>query len=254
MGVRIISPAAALVLVFLSVSYAQDAIFVKSALVGASGTKTTPVDLTVTNQGVKITSKNTPPIVLVDLPYSSISALSYTYAPQSKAWLTPVMGISALMVKGQSHWLVIEPAAGSAQEKTVLRLDKTEYLEVVAALTARSGKHVEMVAPGSTLVDPTVGSHDEDQIVPFPIDQVRTQLKSAMENCYCKVTKSKSGRIECSRRLKPPDSIGGGEGVTAILEAQGQQTQLQIRTAKGLGRNWSSPIYLETLRLLKAAH
>jgi hypothetical protein len=106
---------------------------------------------------------------------------------------------------------------------------------------------VEMLAPGSTQVDPTVGSHDEDRIVPFPVDQVRAALKPAMEHCFCKVGKSKPERLECGRGLRPPDSIGGTEDVTAILEPQGQQTEVKIRTLKGFGKNWSSPIYLETL-------
>jgi hypothetical protein len=164
------------------------------------------------------------------------------------------MGVSALFIKGQSHWLVIETTPGEAKGPTVLRLAKSEYREVVAALTARSGKRVEMLAPGSTLVDPTVGSHDEDQIIPYPIDQVRAALKPAMEHCFCKVSNSKPGRLECTRGVRPPDAIGGSEAVVAILEAQGQQTQVQIKTEKGLGRNWSSPVYLETLRLLQAAH
>jgi hypothetical protein len=111
-----------------------------------------------------------------------------------------------------------------------------------------------MLAHGSTLVDPTVGRHDEDQIVSFPIDQVRAALKPAMEHCFCKVGKSKVERLRCTRGLRPADSIGGGEGVAATLEPQGQRTQVQIRTEKGpFGKNWSSPVYLEMLRVLQAA-
>jgi hypothetical protein len=251
---RIIPRAAGMALVLLSVACAQDAIFDKSALLGAGGAKTTPVDLILSNTAVTVRSKDKTPSVILDLPYSSINNLGYTFVDRGRAWLMPLMGLSALFIKGQSHWLVIESSAGGVNGTTVLRLDKTEYLGVVAALTARSGKRVEMLAPGSTLVDPTVGSHDEDQIMPFPIDQVRGALKPAMEHCFCKVSKSKADRLECSRGLRPPDSIGGGEAVTAILESQGQQTQVQIRTGKGFGKNWSSPIYLETLRILQAAH
>lgn len=251
---RIISRAAGLALLLLNVSSAQDAIFYKSGLVGASGRKTIPVELIISNTGVTVRSKDKTPSVIVELLYSSINNLGYTFVEKGKGWLTPLIGLSALFIKGQSHWLVIESSASADNGKTVLRLDKTEYLDVVAALTARSGKRVEMLAPGSTLVDPTVGSHDEDQIVPFRIDQVRAALKSAMEHCLCKVGTSKVDRVECARGLRPQDSIGGSEVVTAILEPQGQQTQVQIRTAKGLGRNWSSPIYLEMLRTLQAAH
>jgi hypothetical protein len=251
---RIILRAAGLALVLVSVSCGQDAIFDKSALMGASGAKATPVDLILSNAGVTIRTKDPKPSVVLDLPYSSISSLGYTFIDHGKAYLFPLMGISALFIKGHTHWLVVESSAGAGKGTTVLRLDKTEYREVIAALTAKSGKHVEMLAPGNTLVDPTIGSHDEDQIVPFPIDQVRAALKPAMEHCLCKVSKAKPGRVECGRAFRPPDSIGGGETVTAILEPQGQQTQVKIRTAKGMGRNWSSPVYLEMLRTLQAAH
>lgn len=241
-------------LFLLGVSCAQDAIFQKSALVGASGAKTTPVDLVLSNAGVTIRSKDKTPSVILDIPYNTISNLGYSYVDQGKAWLMPVMGISALFIKGHSHWLVIDSSAGAAHMTTVLRLDKAEYRDVVAALTARSGKRVEMLAPGSTLVDPTAGSHDEDEIVPFPIDQVRAALKPAMENCLCRVSKSNAGRLECARDLRPSNAIGGSETVTAILEPQGHQTQVRIRTARGFGKNWSTPIYREMLRILQDAH
>jgi hypothetical protein len=250
---RLIPQVAALALVLSTVSFAQDAIFEKAALLGSGGAKTTPVELVVSNTGVIVRTKDQPTAVVADLPYTSISNLGYAFVDRGRAWLLPVMGPAALFNKGQSHWLVIESNPGTANKPTVLRLDKSEYHEIVAALTARSGKRVEMLAPGSTLIDPTVGSHDEDQIVPFPIDQVRPALKSAMEQCLCKISDSKADRVKCSRRLRPHDSIGGGEYVTATLEAQGQQTQVIIKTQKGLGKNWSSPVFLEMLKTLKAA-
>jgi hypothetical protein len=245
---------ASLALAVTGVSFAQDAIFTKSALVGPSGSKTTPVKLIISNTGVTVQSNDKTPSVIIDLPYSSINNLGYTFTEHGKVFMLPVMGPAALFIKGDSHWLVIEGTTGTSNGKTVLRLDKTEYREVVAALTAKSGKRVEMLAPGSTLVDPTIGSHDEDQMVPFPIDPVGAALKSAMGSCNCKVSTSKVGHMECSRALRPPDSIGGAEVVTAILESQGPQTQVRIRTAKGFGKNWSSPIFREMLRTLQAAH
>jgi hypothetical protein len=247
----IIPRAAALILILVSVSSAQDAVFEKSALMEATGVKTTPVTLIVSNTGVTLQSKDQMPAVILELPYSTINNLGYTFVDRGKAWLFPVMGVSALFIKGQNHWLVIESSAKAGNGPTVLRLDKTEYREVIAALTARSGKRVEMLAPGSTLVDPSVGSHDEDKIVPFPIDQVRAALKPAMERSFCKVHESKGDRVRCSRGLRPPNSIGGGEAVTATLESQGQQTQVIIKTQRGFGKNWSSPIYLEMLRTLQ---
>jgi hypothetical protein len=208
---RILSRAAGLALALMGAAYAQDAVFVKSALVGASGTKVTAVDLIVSNNGVTIRSKDTAPSVILDLPYTSISNLGYTFSDQSRLWLAPLLGVSALFLKGQSHWLVIDSSTGAAKGPTVLRLAKSEYLAVVASLTARSGKRVEMLAPGSTLLDPTAGSHDEDHIVPFPVDQVRPALKSAMEDCYCKASKSKPDRLECTRGLRPPTQLAAAK-------------------------------------------
>jgi hypothetical protein len=251
-AMRAIPRAAYLAFILLSASFAQDAVFEKSELMGASSPKTTSVELVVTNTGVTIRSKGQVPSVIQEIPYSSVNNLGYTFVDRGKSWMIPIMGPSALFIKGQTHWLVIESTAGAAKTSTVLRLDKAEYREVIAALTARSGKRVEMLAPGSTLVDPTIGSHDEDHVVPFPIDQVRAAIKPAMERSFCKVSGSKQDRIQCTRGFRPPNLIGGGEGVTATLEAQGQQTQVLIKTAKGWGKNWSTPVYVEMLRNLQA--
>jgi hypothetical protein len=197
---RIIPRAAGLALVLLGVSCAQDAIFHKAALMGASDAKTAPVDLVTSNTGVTVQSKDNKPSVILDIPFGSVNNLGYAFVDQGKALLFPVMGFAAFFTKGQSHWLVIETSTGAEKGTTVVRLHKSEYHGVIAALTAKSGKRVEMLAPGSTLVDPTIGSHDEDQIVPFPIDQVRTALKPATEHCFCKVNKSKAGRVECAPR------------------------------------------------------
>ena len=117
---RIIPRAAALALVLLGVSCAQDAIFDKSVLMGASGAKAAaPVDLIVSNTGVTIRSKDNTPSVILDLPYSSIRSLGYTFVDQGKVFLFPVMGVPALFLKGQSHWLVIESSAGTGNGTTV---------------------------------------------------------------------------------------------------------------------------------------
>src|SRR5579883_714081 len=116
---RIILRTAGLALALLANSYAQDAIFLDSALVVGSGAKTTPVDLIVTNQGVTIRSKPNAPPVLLDFPYSSISSLGYTYGERGRLWLAPIMGVSALFIKSQSHWLVIETTADGVKKPTV---------------------------------------------------------------------------------------------------------------------------------------
>ena len=80
-----------------------------------------------------------------------------------------------------------------------------------------------------------------------------------MESVGCKVTEANANRIECKRaRLYSQEvSDTGGEKVTCVLEAQGDQTRVRISTGKGfygrLGKkNWSSPIYQEMLKVLQA--
>ncbi len=51
----------------------------------------------------------------------------------------------------------------------------------------------------------------------------------------------------------------GGESVTAVLEAQGDQTRIRITTGKGfygrLGKqSWSMPIFHEMMKRLQQAH
>ena len=207
---RIIRRTAGLALVLLSISWAEQAIFDKSTLIATGGAKPTPVSLIISDVGVTIRSKAKTASVIFDLPYGIINKIRYGYLDQRKASLLPLIGITALFIKGQSHWLVIESTAGSVNDTTVLRLDKTEYRDVLAALNSKSGKDVEMLAPGNTLVDPTIGSHDEDETVPFHIDQVIAALKPAMEQYSCKVGKTKTNRVECHRGLRPPDGVGGG--------------------------------------------
>lgn len=106
-------------------------------MLGASGVKTAPVDLVVSNTGTAIRSKDQAPSVILELPYSSIKNLGYTYVEHGKASLLPILGLSAFFIKGQSHWLVIESDAGPGNRPTVLRWDQTEYREVIADRISR---------------------------------------------------------------------------------------------------------------------
>jgi hypothetical protein len=126
---------------------------------------------------------------------------------------------------------------------------------VILTLNARSGKRVEVLDPTSTLLDPTVGSEDVDEIMPFRIGQVMAALKPAMEGMQCTVGKETSDLIECSRGLRNSGRAGwGGEQVTAVLEALGQKTRVRINTGKRLlARNWSTPIYRELKRRLESS-
>jgi len=59
--------------------------------------------------------------------------------------------------------------------------------------------------------------------------------------------------MECRRRVRMSGRTGwGGERVNAILEASGEKTRVRITTVKGMGRNWSTPIFGEMKRRLES--
>jgi hypothetical protein len=97
-----------------------------------------------------------------------------------------------------------------------------------------------------------------DVVVPFAADKVMAALVPAMESVSCHVTKATSKRIECNR---PRSGYGtktasGGESVTAVLAADGNNTHVHISTGKGFyGRlvkeDWSVPIYEAVMKALE---
>ena len=107
---------------------------------------------------------------------------------------------------------------------------------------------------------PKAGRDDVDEVVPFGIDKVLAALKPAMESQNCNVSESTADRIECKRPRVFANNrqTSGGESVTAVLEAKGDQTQVRITTGLGFyGRlaksNWSTPIYEQLVKRLQEA-
>jgi hypothetical protein len=146
-----------------------------------------------------------------------------------------------------------------AKQLTVLRLDKSEYKNVLAALESNTGKQIATVNAKTSPLNPTAESKDKDEVVPFGTDKVAAALKVAMENEGCKVTEENQGRIECKRPRGASERTGsGGEKITAMLEPRGAQTRVRIQTGKGfygrLGKkNWSTAIYDEMMKTLQKA-
>jgi hypothetical protein len=100
-----------------------------------------------------------------------------------------------------------------------------------------------------------------DEVIPFELTKVVAALKPAMESQNCNVKEASDTRIVCKRpRVSATfrQSGSGGESVTAILEAKGDQTHVRISTGKGyygrLGKqNWSVSIYQQMTKNLKPA-
>jgi hypothetical protein len=57
---------------------------------GASSSKTTSVELVVTNTGVTIRSKGQVSSVVQEIPYSSVNNLGYTFVDRGKSWNGPL--------------------------------------------------------------------------------------------------------------------------------------------------------------------
>jgi hypothetical protein len=102
-------------------------------------------------------------------------------------------------------------------------------------------------------------SSDVDNVVPFEMDKVMAALKPAMESPDCNVKEATANRVECKRpRNTTGDNGCGGESVTAVLEAQGDKTRVQIKTGKGFygllcKKDWSMPIYQSMIKNMEKA-
>lgn len=257
----------ALILALVPAGLAQVATFSKTRYSSVKQPKEADVNLSLTDSKIVIKSKKVSkkmPAVDIEIPYSSIDAMSYELATRHRvaeggALMAASLGAGAVLMatKTKSHWLTIEYHEGGAKQSTVLHLDKSEYQDVISALEANTGKQIAMLNSKTSPLNPTAGSKDMDEVVPFGRDKVAAALKSAMESEGCNVTNATGDRIECKRARGGSERTGfGGEKVTATMEAKGGQTRVRIWTGKGFtGRvgkhNWSTPIYQEMMKSLQ---
>jgi len=218
---------------------AADVTFARTKLTAASDLKESRVTLALSDSAVLIQGKNAGSAA-TQIPYSTITKVGYAFTDRRRVTEGIIIAPVLALTKSQSHWMVIESASGDAPLVTILRLDKSEYRSVIAAMNARSGKRVEVLDSTSTYVVPTVGSSNVDETVPFAFDRVMEALKPSMEAMQCKPFKVRKDGMECRRRVRMSGRTGwGGERVNAILEASGEKTRVRITTVKGMGRNWS---------------
>jgi hypothetical protein len=241
-------------------SFAQDVIFNKTRYSSVKQPKEAEVILTITDSKVLVKAKEANGIAL-EIPFTSIESMSYEVAARHRVAEGAMLGSLLLMTtKTKSHWLDIEYREGHAKQLTTLRLDKSEYQHVIATLEAKTGKNIATLNSNTSAFNPTAGSKDMDEVIPFPMEAVAAALKPAMENMNCNVTHATGSQIECKRewaKNRDTERTGsGGERVTAKLEAKGAQTRVRIDTEKGfrgrmVKKNWSTPIYNEMMKSLQ---
>lgn len=242
---------------------AQDMTFKKTRYSSVRQPKESDVALTITDSKIMIKGKKENGIT-VEIPYSSIDSMTYELSARHRVGegagvmlLSPATGAVMMLTKTKSHWLDVEYHDGEAKQEMILRLDKSEYEKVLSTLEARTGKPIARLDTKTSPLNPTAGSKDVDEVIPFRMEQVAGALKPAMETFGCKVTEAKEKRVECKRGRGNDERTGyGGEKVTAELQAKGEQTRVRLWTGKGfVGRvrknNWSTPIYQEMLKTLQ---
>jgi hypothetical protein len=216
----------------------------------------------VTIQGFTETTKHTP-----EETYSKLQAESEKKCPGALRWkviskdetsilyewhsdacgASPVENNIGRVILGKYSWYILQYSAKVAELSPEAR---AQWIKTFSDATFDSV---------TSSFDPQWMSVNVDEVVPFPMDKVMAALKPAMESQNCNVSSSTTERIECKR---PRDyhsggrGSSGGESVTALLEAKGEQTEVRITTGLGfygrlVKRNYSTPVYEEMMRNLQ---
>jgi hypothetical protein len=95
---------------------------------------------------------------LVAAPYDQLDKLSYEYTKKDRVTQGAIVMVASLgagavvmLTKSKSHWLYIDYRDQNIPKTVVLRLDKKDYKDVLAALKTHTGKDVNML--GDTTKD-----------------------------------------------------------------------------------------------------
>jgi len=88
----------------------------------------------------------------VDIPYEQIDKCSYEYTKKHRitqgvllAAVSPAAGIIVFFTKSRSHWLEFDYRDQEIPKVFVVRMDKREYLNILDALKAHTGKEAEIL-------------------------------------------------------------------------------------------------------------
>lgn len=101
------------------------------------------------NKAVEIRSAKGDPITI---PYGQIDKCSYEYTKkhritQGAIVMVASIGVGAIVMltKSRSHWLEIDYHDQDVPKAFVLRMDKTEYLNILDAIKTHTGKDAEVL-------------------------------------------------------------------------------------------------------------
>ena len=87
----------------------------------------------------------------VSIPYGEIDKFSYEYTKKHRineeSVFAAAVGVGAIVMltKSKSHWLEIDYHEGDIPKSFVLRMDKHEYIRILDAVKAHTGKDAEIL-------------------------------------------------------------------------------------------------------------
>jgi len=88
---------------------------------------------------------------LVSIPYAEIYKFAYEYTKKHRvneeSIFSAAIGVGAvvMLTKSKSHWLEIDYREGDVPRTFVLRMDKHEYIRILDAVKAHTGKDAEVL-------------------------------------------------------------------------------------------------------------
>lgn len=88
----------------------------------------------------------------MQIPYGQLDKFSYEYTKQHRITQGAIVMVASLgagaivmMTKSKSHWLYIDFHEQSAAKSVVLRMDKKQYQQILAAIETYTSKKVEFL-------------------------------------------------------------------------------------------------------------
>jgi len=87
----------------------------------------------------------------ISIPYDEIYKFSYQYTKKHRvneeSIFSAAIGVGAvvMLTKSKSHWLEIDFRQGDIPKSFVLRMDKHEYIHILDAVKAHTGKDAEVL-------------------------------------------------------------------------------------------------------------
>src|SRR5579864_344375 len=91
----------------------------------------------------------------VAVPYDRIDKFSYEFTKKHRVTQGAIVIVASLgagaivmLTKSKSHWLYIDYREQDAPRSIVLRMDKNEYKNIIAAVKTHTGKEVEFLKEG----------------------------------------------------------------------------------------------------------